>query len=55
MGLDLQHFLSRYNFFWCLAASPPHPRPKEKPLENIVGKWENAGDQHFLLFTQFSE
>ena len=25
---------------------------KKKPLENIVGKGENAGNQHFLLFTQ---
>ena len=24
----------------------------EKPLENIVGKGENAGNQHFLLFPQ---
>ena len=23
-----------------------------KPLENIVGKGENAGNQHFLLFPQ---
>ena len=28
---------------------------KEKPFENIVGKGENAGNQHFLLFlTMFS-
>ena len=25
---------------------------KKKALENIVGKGENAGYQHFLLFTQ---
>ena len=24
--------------------------PKKKSLENIVGKGENAGNQHFLLF-----
>ena len=24
----------------------------EKPFENIVGKGENAGNQHFLLFQQ---
>ena len=24
----------------------------KKPFENIVGKGENAGDQHFLLFSQ---
>ena len=23
---------------------------KKQALENIVGKWENAGNQHFLLF-----
>ena len=27
------------------------PRGK-KPFENIVGKGENAGNQHFLLFSQ---
>ena len=26
--------------------------PKKKPFENIVGKGENAGKQHFLLFPQ---
>ena len=25
---------------------------REKPLENIVGKGENAGYQHFFLFPQ---
>ena len=25
----------------------------EKPFENIVGKGENAGKQHFLLFPQW--
>ena len=25
---------------------------RKKPLENIVGKGENAGNQHFLLFQQ---
>ena len=25
---------------------------RKKPLENIEGKGENAGDQHFLLFPQ---
>ena len=24
----------------------------KKPVENIVGKGENAGKQHFLLFSQ---
>ena len=26
---------------------------RKKPLENIVEKGENAGDQHFLLFSQY--
>ena len=26
---------------------------KMKPFENIVGKGENAGNQHFLLFPQY--
>ena len=25
---------------------------KQRAFENIVGKGENAGNQHFLLFTQ---
>ena len=25
---------------------------RERPFENIVGKAENAGNQHFLLFPQ---
>ena len=25
---------------------------RKKPLENIVGKGENAGNQHFVLFQQ---
>ena len=26
---------------------------RKKPFENIVGKGENAGNQHFLLFPRF--
>ena len=26
---------------------------RKKLIENIVGKVENAGDKHFLLFPQF--
>ena len=26
---------------------------KEKPFENIEGRGENAGNQHFLLFPRF--
>ena len=26
---------------------------KRKPFKNIVGKWENAGKQRFLLSPQF--
>ena len=30
-----------------------NPPPRNKPFENIVGKGENAGNQHFLLFPHF--
>ena len=30
----------------------PPPPPKKKVLENTVGKGENAGNKHFLLFPQ---
>ena len=26
--------------------------PRKRPFENIVGKGENTGNQHFLLFPQ---
>ena len=29
---------------------PSFDDPKKEPFENIVGKEENAGNQHFLLF-----
>ena len=29
------------------------PFDVKKPFQNIVGKGENAGNQHFLLFPQF--
>ena len=31
---------------------PTFNDPKEETLENTVGKGENAGNQHFLLFPQ---
>ena len=31
---------------------PTFNDPEEKAFENIVGKEENAGNQHFLLFPQ---
>ena len=31
---------------------PTFTNPTKEPFENIVGKGENAGDQHFLLFPQ---
>ena len=31
---------------------PTFNDPKKKPFENIEGKEENAGNQHFLLFPQ---
>ena len=30
----------------------PSHKEKKKYFENIVGKGENAGNQHFLLFPQ---
>ena len=36
-----------------LSHNPEFKRPPtKKPFENIVGKGENAGNQHFLLFPQ---
>ena len=32
--------------------SRPLTTPRKKPFENIFGKGENAGNQHFLLFPQ---
>ena len=34
------------------AQSPLLKTLKKKPFENIVGRGENAGNQHFLLFPQ---
>ena len=34
------------------SSNPYHKMTIEKPFENIVGKGENAGNQHFLLFPQ---
>ena len=31
---------------------PHNPNPEEEAFENIVGKEENAGNQHFLPFPQ---
>ena len=35
-----------------LPHKPDFSRPYKRNLENIVGKGENAGYQHFLLFPQ---
>ena len=35
-----------------ILTSNDHEKKKKKTLENIVGKGENAGNQHFLLFPQ---
>ena len=32
--------------------NPTFDDPEKESLENIVGKGENAGNQHFLLFPQ---
>ena len=34
--------------------SPLLTTPRKKALENTVGKGENSGNQHFLLFPVFS-
>ena len=50
--------LSRAGFKCDLALNPLPHNPdfqwpfKKKVFENIVGKRENAGNQHFLLFSQ---
>ena len=35
-----------------LPHNPDFYDPKIKPFENLAGKGENAGNQHFLLFPQ---
>ena len=42
IDLSLYHTITTFN------------DPVKKPFENIVGKGENAGNQHFLLFPQCS-
>ena len=34
------------------ALNPLSNNPKKEAFENIMGKGENAGNQHFLLFPQ---
>ena len=41
---NISHLKSLVTFNW----TPP----RKKPNKNIVGKGENAGNQHFLLFQQ---
>ena len=65
--LVLSSIRKRVNFFiflnkrcpsYCLAvltlyhSIPAFNNPTKKTLENIVGKGENAGNQHFLLIPQ---
>ena len=38
---------------WPFNSLPHNPDLKKKPFENIVGKGENAGNQHFLLFPHY--
>ena len=46
--LDLTHFQNQMKY---LNSLPHNPRTLGKrPFENIMGKGENAGNQHFLLF-----
>ena len=41
-----KHYLTLYHTI------PTFKKLGKKPFENIVGKGENAGHQHFLLFSQ---
>ena len=53
---DIQFFLSTFKVpHDCLTlyhTIPTFNDPEKEGLENIVGKRENAGYQHFLLFPQ---
>ena len=44
-GLTLYHTIPIFN-------DPEKKKKKKRGVENIVGKGENAGNQHFLLFPQ---
>ena len=49
-------FNKRMRYPWATIESLPHnpvsSTVKQRTFENIVGKGANAGDQHFLLFSQ---
>ena len=49
---DLCRLTWVHTFCKCLNPLPYSPDLRKKPLENIVRKGENAGNQHFLPFPQ---
>ena len=48
---EVRSYINDYNIK-SINPLPHHPDFKKKALENTVGKGENAGNQHFLLFPQ---
>ena len=44
--------LTLFAFTKQIGQSPVLMAPRKRPFENIVGKGENAGNQHFHLFQQ---
>ena len=52
MAQFLYNTLSREYFILTLYHTILTNDPGKKPSENIVGKGENAGNQHFLIFPQ---
>ena len=46
------NFVINFNYTIFTTQSRLLTTPTKKPFENIVGKGENAGNQHFLLFPQ---
>ena len=54
LGHKIKHIENHLNrLFTTQSQLPTINNPEEKkPFENIVGKGENAGNKHFLLFPQ---
>ena len=51
-NLDQSKILSSGNELTLYHTIPSLPTPKKKAFENIVGKGDNTGKQHFVLFPQ---
>ena len=56
LSISSPEFVVWCRVYLCVLNSVPHntdlTTPRKKTFENIVGKEENAGNQHFLLFPQ---